>query len=209
MNACIKAALIVMITMLVFSAQTAPEITANGLFPGKAVLTIDGKQVFLSLGQTRYGVRLIRADEDHAVIEVDGRQQTLHLDKSIAKEYSTAEQFKRYSESKSHVINAKIIHQTGNLVTFEVDYFFTENLGERANLIAKTLSRGELTDYWAHTYTPLEHGRNSTNITVAMNEKAPERYVSDQMLFEILWTRKDKSGTTGAYVMEFIKQWER
>ena len=201
--------LLLVIALYAMPVQAEPDIVANGLFPGKAVLTIDGKQVFISLGQTRRGVRLIEADEEHAVIEIDGKQRTLHLDKSIAKEYSTAEQFKRLEDAKSHVINAQIIHQAGNLVTFEVEYYLADKLADRATLIAKTLARGKLTDYWAHTYTPLTHGRHTANITVAMNEKAPDRYVSDQILFEILWSKRDKSGVTGAYVMEFIKQWER
>ncbi|MBN1379902.1 MAG: hypothetical protein JXA04_11790 [Gammaproteobacteria bacterium] len=209
MNISARYAFFVIVFGLAFAVCAAPDIRANALFQGKVVLTVDGKQVFISLGQTKQGVRLVEADETHAVIEVDGRQQTLRLDKSIAKEYSSPDQYERHKESRSHVINAKIIHQTGNLVTFEVDYYFAENLGERANLIARTLSRGEVTDFWAHTYTPLQYGRNTTSITVAMNEKASDRYVSDQMQFEIGWYKKNKSGTTGAYVMEFIKQWER
>jgi hypothetical protein len=42
-----------------------------------------------------------------------------------------------------------------------------------------------------------------------MNEKAPETYISDQMLFEIFWYNNRQSGAAGAYVMEFIKQWRR
>ena len=151
----------------------------------------------------------VEADEDHAVIEVDGSRIMLQLDKSIAKKYSSPEELRKHDASKSHVIQAQIIHQTGNLATFEVEYYFAKNLGERANLVAKTFSRGKMTEFWSHTYTPLEHGRNITSITVAMNAKAPERYVSDQLIFEILWHKQKKSGTTGAYVMEFIKQWER
>lgn len=187
----------------------ASEITANGLFPGKAVLTIDGKQVFISLGQTKRGVTLLEADDEHAVIEVGGKKRTLQLDKSIAKEYSGPNLLKQLGHSKSHVIQAEIIHQTGNLATFEVEYYLAKNFAEHANLVAKTYARGKQTEYWAHTYTPLVEGRNTADITIAMNEKAPERYVSDQVVFEILWTKKNKSGTTGAYVMEFIKQWER
>lgn len=205
----LRPVLFIVVAILIFSAQAATEITANGLFPGKAVLTIDGEQVLISLGQTRRGVRLIEANQDHAVIEVDGKKQTLYLDKSIAKEYSTPEQFKRYSKSKSHVITADIIHQTGNLATFSVEYYFAENPANRANLIAKTVSQGSVTEYWAHTYTPLEYGRHTTSITIAMNKKAPETYVSDQMLFEIFWYNNRQSGTIGAYVMEFIKKWQR
>lgn len=203
----LRPVLLIVVALLLFSAQAAPEITANGLFPGKALLTIDGERVLISLGQTRHGVRLIEANQDHAVIEADGKKQTLYLDKSIAKEYSTPEQFKRYSKSKSHVISADIIHQTGNLATFSVEYYFAKSPANRANLIAKTLSQGSATEYWAHTYTPLEYGRHTTSITVAMNEKVPETYVSDQMLFEIFWYNNRQSGATGAYVMEFIKQW--
>ncbi len=209
MSLVLRVVALIILLSVVATTRAATEIKVNGLFLDKAVLTVDGKQIFIATGQTKHGVTLIEADEDHAVVKVNGKKQTLLLDKSIAKEYSTPEEIKRHSNSKSHVIQSSIIHQTGNLATFEVEYYFADKLGEGAVLAAKTLYRGKLTEYWAYTYTPIENGRNVANITVAMNEKAPSRYVSDQMQFEILWRKQGKFQSIGIYVMEFIKQWER
>ena len=209
MNGVLRLSLYLVTTGIAIAVYSAPDIQANGLIAGKAVLTIDGQQVFLSQGQTKHGVTLLAADEDAAVIEVNGKKQTLLLDKSIARQFATPEEFKRHSESKSHVVSSQVIHQTGNLATFEVEYYFAGKQGDSGLLTAKTLYRGKLTKFWAHTHTPLEVGRNITNITVAMNEQAPERYLSDQIQFEILWHRQEMSGHSSAYVMDFIKQWER
>jgi len=62
-------------------AVAAAEISIVGLFSGKAVIVFDdGKPRTLSVGQTSpEGVKLLAADSSAAVIEYQGRQQTLPL----------------------------------------------------------------------------------------------------------------------------------
>lgn len=191
------------------SAQAGPEITANALFEDKAVLKVDGKPVFLSVGEQKRGIKLIDADELHAEIEIDGQRRTLYLDKTIAKEYAGPEEIKRHRNAKSHVISASLIHQTPNLATFEVDYYYNKNLADYVTLEAKTLHQNEDTGYWEHSFTPLKPGRHITTITISMNDKAPPSYQSDAIRFNINWVDGQRSGTVGSKIIPFAKYWRQ
>ena len=58
----------------------AAEIVVLGLFKGRAIVLIDGKQTTLKKGkQTSKGIKLISADSDVAILEVDGKQQEFKL----------------------------------------------------------------------------------------------------------------------------------
>lgn len=59
-------------------------ITANALFNGRALLSIDGEQRLLRVGErSPEGVKLVAANAREAVIEVDGRRHTLPLSRQI------------------------------------------------------------------------------------------------------------------------------
>lgn len=54
------------------------HITANALLPGRAMLTIEGRQQLLRVGESSpEGVKLLAADANSAQIELDGRRITL------------------------------------------------------------------------------------------------------------------------------------
>lgn len=60
------------------TALAAPRIQVMALFPGKAMLAIDGKNRLLRAGQqSPEGVRLISANANEAVVEIEGRQLKL------------------------------------------------------------------------------------------------------------------------------------
>jgi aspartyl protease family protein len=66
-----------------------PLITANALFEGRAMLTIDGQQRLLRVGETSAeGVRLVAANAREAVIEIDGRRRTLGLSSAVGGSFS-------------------------------------------------------------------------------------------------------------------------
>jgi aspartyl protease family protein len=67
--------------MLVAPAAHATDVTVVGLFPGKAVITVNrGPPRIVSVGQaTPEGVKLISADSKGAVLEVDGKRQGLEM----------------------------------------------------------------------------------------------------------------------------------
>ncbi len=190
-------------------AGAEPKITANALFKGRAVLLVDNQPVFFATGETHQGITLVSANENRAVIRIDGEERDLYLDKGVAEKYAKVEGLKEKLDAKSHVIAANLIHQTTNIATFEVEYFYDKDLGERATLSAGTMRENKTTDYWVHSYTVLAPGRNIATITVSMNDKAPASYVSDALRFDINWVKGSETGSTGTLVIPFIKTWKQ
>lgn len=69
------------------AAVAAPQIRVVGLFPGAAVLNIDGQRKLVKVGQTGpEGVQVVSADSHKAVLRVGGVEQTYEL----SREYSGA-----------------------------------------------------------------------------------------------------------------------
>ena len=70
-----------MIACLVPAVAGAVDVTLIGLFPGKAVLTVDrGAPRTLAIGQsTPEGVKLVSTDGKSAVIEIEGQRQTVEM----------------------------------------------------------------------------------------------------------------------------------
>jgi hypothetical protein len=191
------------------SAYGEPKITANALFAGRAVLLVDNEPVFFANGETRQGITLVNANENRAIVRIGGEERTLYLDKGVADKYSKAENNKQNRNAKSHVISAVLMHQTTNIATFEVEYFYNKDLGERATLSAGTLQQNKPTEYWSHTYTALTPGRNITSISISMSEKAPASYNSDAIRFDINWVKGTETGSTGTLIIPFIKTWKQ
>lgn len=70
------------------TALAAPKIVVQGLFRDRAVVTIDGKQRLLRVGErSPEGVKLIRADSDEALLEVDGQSRSYRLGAHVAGSY--------------------------------------------------------------------------------------------------------------------------
>jgi hypothetical protein len=185
------------------------KITANALFNGRAVLMVDNQPVFFATGETQRGITLVNANENRAIVKVDGEEITLYLDKGVAEKYAQSAEAKQLQTAKSHVISATLMHQTYNIATFEVEYFYNKDLGEHATLSASTMQQDKTTDYWSHTYTILTPGRNVATISVSMSEKAPASYNSDAIRFDINWVKGTETGSTGTLVIPFIKTWKQ
>ena len=69
------------------------DITANGLFKNKALLTIDGQSRLLKVGQTSpEGVLLVSSNSKQAVIKVDGKELTLRVSQRISSSFRAAKE---------------------------------------------------------------------------------------------------------------------
>lgn len=82
----VRLRLAVMMGLLLTSqlAFSGAKIHAVALFKDKAVLNIDGKRRSVSVGsKTREGVKLLQANSERAVIEIDGEKLTLKLNGKI------------------------------------------------------------------------------------------------------------------------------
>lgn len=70
----------------------ALEVTVQGLFNGAAVLTVDGQQHFVKVGErSPEGVLLVAADTRKAVVEIDTERHTLRLDRQIKSVFNQPE----------------------------------------------------------------------------------------------------------------------
>jgi aspartyl protease family protein len=115
-----------LITCLLLGAaglHAAPSVRVLALFPGKAMLEIDGERRVLAAGaEDRSGVRLVDADTDEAVVEIDGRRETLRLGSAVAASYSAPVvreiRIVRDSDRRGYFIDGLI---NGRAVQFLVD----------------------------------------------------------------------------------------
>ena len=81
----IRVLLVAVLIGLFTDLHGEPKVTALGLFKGTAVLSIDGKQRVLKKGESSpEGVRLIDADANRALVEIEGREFELSLDGKIS-----------------------------------------------------------------------------------------------------------------------------
>jgi aspartyl protease family protein len=73
-------------------AHATPDVRVVGLFNDRAVVLIDGTQHVLRAGQSGpEGVRLLAADSESALLEIDGREIEARLDGRVTARKRTAE----------------------------------------------------------------------------------------------------------------------
>lgn len=75
--------------LLAAALQAAPTVRVLALFPGKAMLEIDGQRKVLAAGESGpAGVRLVEADSRAAVVEVGGRREVVRLGSAVTTNYA-------------------------------------------------------------------------------------------------------------------------
>jgi aspartyl protease family protein len=74
-----------------FKVHAVESIEVQALFPGKAMLLIDGETKVLAVGQTYSGVKMISADSKVAVLEIDGEQKNYTAGSAISMSYKKLE----------------------------------------------------------------------------------------------------------------------
>jgi len=83
---------VLLLAGLLNNAQAAPDVRVVGLFSGRAVVLIDGRQQVLKVGQSGPGgVKLLAADSESALLEIEGRKVQAHLDGRVTARKRTAE----------------------------------------------------------------------------------------------------------------------
>ena len=86
--------LMLCMTLLLSSVSSivlASNVQVVGLFPGAAVLLIDGERKLLKAGRSEGDVTLISADGKQAVVDIAGQRQTLSLSRARSQGFSEAE----------------------------------------------------------------------------------------------------------------------
>lgn len=82
---------LVFLVVLLFAGllNAGPEVSVIALFKDRAVLKIDGVRVVLNVGEkTEQGLRLVRANSEQAVIEVNGVSETLTVGTEISASFA-------------------------------------------------------------------------------------------------------------------------
>lgn len=113
-----------MLLVLLWGATViaAPGVRVLALFPGKAMLEIDGQRRVLEAGAAGPGgVRLISADPDSAVVEIDGRRETLYLGSTVNARFepTTQREIRMLKDPRGGYFLDGLIN--GQPVTFLVD----------------------------------------------------------------------------------------
>lgn len=98
-----KQFILVIVCCFVFiQTSNAADIIVLGLFKGRAIVNIDGKQRTLKKGKlSPEGVKLISADSDTAILEVDGVQQEYKLGRHVGTRFKQ----KKNAEAKIMPVN--------------------------------------------------------------------------------------------------------
>ncbi|MBA6411553.1 TIGR02281 family clan AA aspartic protease [Parahaliea sp. F7430] len=68
-----------------------PQVVVEALLPNTAVMQVNGARITLRAGQSRAGVSLISANSRQAIVEINGKRQTLKLHQRISASYSAPE----------------------------------------------------------------------------------------------------------------------
>jgi aspartyl protease family protein len=72
--------------------HAGPDVRVVGLFSNRAVLVVDGQQLILKTGESGPdGIRLLAADSESALLEIDGREVEARLDGRVTARKHTAE----------------------------------------------------------------------------------------------------------------------
>lgn len=113
-----RQAFIFALLLVLSGTALAVDVVVMGLFRDKAIVRIDNKQRILTLGKrSPEGVLLISSNSSEAVIEIDGKRQTLGLSSQI----STG--FKRDSQpSVSIYLTRGMFQAVGSINGFPVNF---------------------------------------------------------------------------------------
>jgi len=92
LSAILRRLAVLFVAGLLNVAHATPDVRVVGLFSGRAVVLIDGRQHVLRAGQAGpEGVRLLAADSESALLEIDGREVEARLDGRVTARKRTAE----------------------------------------------------------------------------------------------------------------------
>ncbi|HPR06267.1 MAG TPA: TIGR02281 family clan AA aspartic protease [Denitromonas sp.] len=84
---------LIYVAVLVAGAAQATEVAVVGLFPGKAVLVVDGgRPATLAVGRsTKSGVKVVSVQGEQVVVEINGARETLRLGQRVVKSAASTE----------------------------------------------------------------------------------------------------------------------
>lgn len=82
--------LVIFLCLLPLSSN-AQSLVVKGLFDNAALIIVDGENVFIKAGQTKKNIKLLKANSREALIEINGKQQSLTLSQQVGGQYQAVE----------------------------------------------------------------------------------------------------------------------
>lgn len=111
------------LTGLLAGAAHATDVAVAGIFPGKALLVIDGgRPTIVAPGRTVSGVKVISVKGETVEVEVDGQRQHLRLGQQVVRSGGEAGQdnvVKLRADSRGHFVTLGTVN--GSTLSFLVD----------------------------------------------------------------------------------------
>ena len=108
--------------MAVESVWASQDIEVQGLFSGKAVVSIDGHRQVIAVGETSpEGVKLISADTNQATLEIDGKRANYALGSSISLNFVKAKSVEEKVFANERGMFMSVGSINGQSVRFLVD----------------------------------------------------------------------------------------
>lgn len=126
------------LSVLSCAAWGLPDIQVQGLFSGKAVLSIDGQLRMLSDGQrSDEGVELVSATASKAIILYDGEKFELDLSSRISASFSEAEvnDVRLIADSKGHYVTQARINGRSVQVMLDTGATVVAMSGNQADML--------------------------------------------------------------------------
>ena len=116
-----------LILMVLFLADAAmvwasQDIVLQGLFTGKAVVSIDGQRRIVAIGETTpEGIKLVAADTNQATLEIDGQQKSYKLGSSVSLNFAQAKSVEEKVFANNRGMFMSVGSINGQSVRFLVD----------------------------------------------------------------------------------------
>lgn len=149
-------------------AQTA-SVTVEALLPNTAVLMINGQRKTLKAGASFQGVKLLSADANVAVLEINGERKLLGLNRNITTNYVAPERRNvdiPRNERMQYIITARVngrsiqvmVDTGANVVAMNDRQALALGLDYQAGLPSKLETASGLVDAWIVNLQSIEVG---------------------------------------------------
>lgn len=113
---------VVFLLLAASSVRAAQDIVLQGLFTGKAVLSINGQRRLMSLGETSpEGVTLLTVDREQVTLEIDGQQQSYTLGAAVSLNFAEADSIEEKVFANERGMYMSVGSINGQSVRFLID----------------------------------------------------------------------------------------
>lgn len=155
--------------LLLSPAAQAASVTVEALLPNTAVLMINGQRKTLKAGDSYQGVKLLGADANAAVLEINGERQRLGLNRNITTNFVAPERrqldiprndrMQYITSARINGRNVQVMVDTGaNVVAMSARHASALGVDYRAGMPSKLETASATIDAWMVSLQSVEVG---------------------------------------------------